>query len=303
MSKKVFFLKITRIVLCVILLSSCGDVKERPPKLTTTEVTAITINTAIAVGYITDAGIPAYTERGVCYATFSSPKIDGEKVVVTGTGTGEYIANLAGLTHNTKYYVRAYATNSNGTVYGNEVSFTTLIDPVASKQMTITMQPLASVKIKIGGSGTMTINWGDGKESETHTLKTYTGMLDDNRYFYSYSGSTPRIVTISGQNITHIRFEDNGTYILTELDVRYNTSLMFLYCCKHQLRGLDVSGNTNLYSLSIRSNNLSSPALNSLFESLHDNDFDKGIDISFNPGTDNCNKKIAENKGWSVYAY
>ena len=95
------------------------------PVLTTAAVTAITATTAIAGGNITDAGTPPYTERGICYATTDNPTIEGNKVTAAGNGTGDFTAELTNLTAKTKYYVRAYVTNSVGTVYGNEMSFTT----------------------------------------------------------------------------------------------------------------------------------------------------------------------------------
>ncbi len=95
------------------------------PTLTTDEVSSIAATTATAGGNITNAGTPAYTERGVCYAITENPTAAASKVLVAGSGTGTFTANLTGLTAGTKYYVRAYAVNSVGTVYGNEVNFTT----------------------------------------------------------------------------------------------------------------------------------------------------------------------------------
>jgi hypothetical protein len=64
--------------------------------------------------------------RGVCWNTTSSPTT-ADSHTTDGTGTGTFISYLTGLTPNTLYYIRAYATNSVGTAYGNEVSFTTLL--------------------------------------------------------------------------------------------------------------------------------------------------------------------------------
>ena len=108
-----------------------GEPYEEPNEamlvLTTSEVIYFTEATATAGGNITDAGTPAYTERGVCYATTTNPTIDGNstKIAVDGSGTGGFMVTLTGLIPETTYYVRAYITNDNGTVYGNEVSFTT----------------------------------------------------------------------------------------------------------------------------------------------------------------------------------
>ncbi|MDA8980508.1 DUF1566 domain-containing protein, partial [Chitinophagales bacterium] len=64
------------------------------------------------------------TERGVVWSTTPNPTTANNKTI-DGSGTGSFSSNLTGLTPNTTYYVRAYATNINGTAYGNELNFTT----------------------------------------------------------------------------------------------------------------------------------------------------------------------------------
>jgi len=95
------------------------------PALTTTAATAITSNTASSGGNVTSDGGATITARGICWSTTTGPTADlTTKTTETGT-TGEFTSNLINLTASTQYYVRAYATNSAGTAYGNEVSFTT----------------------------------------------------------------------------------------------------------------------------------------------------------------------------------
>ncbi|MGJ7031021.1 M64 family metallopeptidase [Niabella hirudinis] len=98
-----------------------------PPVLTTEAVSNISFRTATFGGNITNAGTPAYTERGVCYSTSPNPTIGNNKKTVAGNGMGVFNIGVTGLTENTVYYVRAYATNSTGTVYGEQVSFKTEI--------------------------------------------------------------------------------------------------------------------------------------------------------------------------------
>lgn len=94
------------------------------PVLTTTAISSVTSTTAVSGGNITSDGGSAVTARGVCYSMSTSPTISGDKTV-NGTGTGSYTSNIAHLSPATTYYVRAYATNSAGTAYGNERSFMT----------------------------------------------------------------------------------------------------------------------------------------------------------------------------------
>ncbi len=94
-----------------------------PPTVTTSDVTNITQTTALGGGNVTNDGGAAVTERGLCWSTSHNPTINGTHAN-SGTGTGGFTVNMTGLTSNTTYYVRAYATNSQGTSYGDEVSFT-----------------------------------------------------------------------------------------------------------------------------------------------------------------------------------
>ena len=106
------------------------------PTLTTTSVTNITITTATTGGTITTDGGAEITARGVCWNTTPSPTIELTTKTFDGIGTGAFTTNITGVAANTTYYVRAYATNSVGTVYGNEISFTTLQINVAGPNVT-----------------------------------------------------------------------------------------------------------------------------------------------------------------------
>ena len=94
------------------------------PTVTTAEVSGITTTTAICGGDVTNDGGATVTERGVCWSTSQSPTISGSHTT-DGNGTGTFTSNITGLTENITYYVRAYATNSEGTSYGEEKTFNT----------------------------------------------------------------------------------------------------------------------------------------------------------------------------------
>ncbi len=94
------------------------------PQVSTQAVTNIsrTAGKATFNGTIIDEGEPAYTERGFVYATTHNPMVDSDtKVVASGKGHGEFVANATELVFGNTYYVRAYATNTQGTAYGEEV--------------------------------------------------------------------------------------------------------------------------------------------------------------------------------------
>ena len=95
------------------------------PSVTTSAVTNNTGATATFNGSLTVVGNPVITQKGFVYATTQNPTTSDSKAVVSGTTTGAYSALVTGLTSGTTYYVRAFATNSTGTVYGAQVDFYT----------------------------------------------------------------------------------------------------------------------------------------------------------------------------------
>lgn len=94
------------------------------PTLITTRITHISSNRAKSGGEITDDGGADITARGVCWSTSQSPTIANSKTN-DGIEVGQFTSNLIDLEPNTHYFVRAYATNSMGTSYGEEISFKT----------------------------------------------------------------------------------------------------------------------------------------------------------------------------------
>ena len=95
------------------------------PILTSSAITDITEASAICGGNISSDGGATIIVRGVCWSTGPTPSISDSKTS-DGMNSGSFLSNLTGLTANTTYYVRAYATNSAGTGYGNIVSFKTI---------------------------------------------------------------------------------------------------------------------------------------------------------------------------------
>ena len=100
------------------------------PDLTTTEITNITVNSALSGGNISDDGGLSITSRGVCWNKTGNPTLANcDDYTTDGSGLDSYISYLTDLDENTLYYVTAYATNEVGTGYGNIESFTTLEPP------------------------------------------------------------------------------------------------------------------------------------------------------------------------------
>ncbi len=108
-----------------------------PPTLTSTAVSSITEGTATSGGEVTDNGGAAVSVRGIVWSKTATPTLTSNEAGHTddGTGNGVFTSALTNLEAGTLYYVRAYATNTAGTSYGNEVSFTTLDLSIAIDQV------------------------------------------------------------------------------------------------------------------------------------------------------------------------
>ena len=95
------------------------------PIVTTNAVSDIQATSATCGGNVSSDGGATVTARGVCWSTSQNPTISNSKTT-DGSGTGSFTSTISGLSKNTTYYVRAYATNSIGTSYGEQRSFTTV---------------------------------------------------------------------------------------------------------------------------------------------------------------------------------
>jgi uncharacterized protein (TIGR02145 family) len=118
------------------------------PTLTTAGISSITQATAVSGGNITNNGGAAVTARGVCWSISSGPVATGSHTT-DGTGSGTFTSNITGLNPGTTYYVRAYATNSAGTSYGNEISFPT--NPVQVPTLSTTAATNVALTTAVSG--------------------------------------------------------------------------------------------------------------------------------------------------------
>lgn len=101
------------------------------PAVTTTTPGSITNSTAASGGNVVSEGISSVTARGVCWNTSANPVLTGNHTS-DGSGSGAFTSSITGLSPGLTYHVRAYATNSSGTSYGDDLSFTTVCGKVSS---------------------------------------------------------------------------------------------------------------------------------------------------------------------------
>ena len=122
------------------------------PLIATNPISNITLNSAFCGGNVTNSGSSTVTSKGICWSTLPNPTNNNVNfMTVNGSGMGPFTSNLTNLNSNTIYYVRAYATNSYGTSYGNEVSFTTqnLFSPTLSTDV---ISNISSNSVQTGGN-------------------------------------------------------------------------------------------------------------------------------------------------------
>lgn len=125
------------------------------PTLTTTAITSITSSAASSGGNVNDEGSAAVTSRGIVWGIATAPTISLATKTSDGTGSGVFMSAIAGLTPSTTYFVRAYATSSAGTAYGNEISFVTAAPPVGLATLTTTaISAITTTTASSGGNVT-----------------------------------------------------------------------------------------------------------------------------------------------------
>lgn len=123
------------------------------PQLSTSQVLNLTSNSVSVVGFVVASG-DGFSEKGVCYNTSTAPTTSNSKVVFSdGQFTSAtFTVKLSNLNYATKYYARAYAVGSKGTVYGEEVTFTTL--PVVPTLTTAAITSITGTTAVGGGNVT-----------------------------------------------------------------------------------------------------------------------------------------------------
>jgi len=154
------------------------------PTVTTAAVTAITRTTATSGGTITNDGGGTIQSGGVVWATTTNPTT-ANGVLSDYSTNSSFTSNLTGLNAGTTYYVRAYATNSAGTAYGNERSFTTL--PITLPTLTTSAATSITSTYAVSG-GNITNDGGGIIAARGLVWSTFTNPSLDINQGSSYDG-------------------------------------------------------------------------------------------------------------------
>ena len=186
--------------------------------VTTTSVTTYANTSATMGGNVTSAGGGTVSERGVYYNT-SSPAENGTKVQI-GSGTGAFSQSVTGLTAGTTYYVKAYAVNENGKVYGSQVTFTTKSLP------TVTTTAVSGISATGATSGGNVTSAGGGTVSARGVCwSTSANPTISNSHTTNGSGTgsfTSSITGLTANTTYHVR-----AYATNEIGTAYGADVTF----------------------------------------------------------------------------
>jgi uncharacterized protein (TIGR02145 family) len=153
------------------------------PTLTTSAVSLITQTTSSTGGTIISDGGAPITARGIVWSNLPNPTIDLPTQTSDGSGVGTFASAISGLNPNWDYHVRAYATNSVGTAYGNEITFTTL-------QISTAQLPSVTIGTQIWSSTNLDVNtYRDGTPIPQVTDQTQWVNLTTGAWCY-YNNTT-----------------------------------------------------------------------------------------------------------------
>ena len=133
-----------------------GNVEANLAAVSTSSVTYISTTFATSGGNIVNDGGGIISERGICWNSAGNPSIADNKKIA-GSGVGSYKVVMQNLLPATKYYIRAYAVNSAGTAYGEEISFTTLTQKSVPQ---LTTSSVTNILVKTAQAGGSVISWG-----------------------------------------------------------------------------------------------------------------------------------------------
>ena len=215
----------------VTILVSCK--KPSLPEVTTQDVTEINQTTAKSGGNVVNNGGEDVTARGVCWSTSPDPTEVSSKTL-DGRGNGAFTSSINGLNANTKYYVRAYATNSEGTGYGDQVSLTTLENlPEAAFTASPTVITINQTVQFLDQSTNSPTSWiwdfGDGGTSTLQnpshkysTAGTYTVSLSATNSAGSDTETKSNHITVGISVVSPIAaFTASSTIITTDESVQF----------------------------------------------------------------------------------
>lgn len=210
-------------IVLLLMDSSCSKNPELPVVITA-GMTEITQTYATSGGTVMDYGGADIMDSGVCWSTTETPTISDNKASCCA-GAGSFIIRLTILSPDTKYFVRAYATNISGTGYGNQVTFETGGITLPSVLTT----SVSGIDLTWASSGGYIYNAGGGQVSEKGVCwsKLSLPTILDNKTIDSYLANLPggfasKLTGLEPGTLYYVR-----AYATTEAGTSYGTEISF----------------------------------------------------------------------------
>jgi hypothetical protein len=198
------------------------------PTVSTTAISSITTTSATGGGNITSDGGASVTAKGVCWSTSTNPTTALSTKTSDGTGTGSYSSSITGLSSSTLYYIRAYATNSVGTSYGSNVTFTTLSGITVPSVTTAIATNVTNNGALFGAN--VTSNGGDNNASAGVVIADWvhptTTLAQVSTYSYYINQQTnPFSISVSGL-LSPLTTYYYRAWIINSIDTAYGAEYL-----------------------------------------------------------------------------
>ena len=166
----------------------------------TTAISSVTNATASSGGSVSNDGGVTILARGVCYNTASAPTINNTKT--SDAATSIYTSALSGLTAATMYYARAYVTTNGGTVYGSEVTFTTLSTPSLA---TAAVTNIATTNATSGGTINNDTGWTISSRGVCYSMTSAPTIINSKTTDSATNPYTSSLNGLSANTLYYVR--------------------------------------------------------------------------------------------------